>query len=132
MCPPCKVHGELMGGLSCPMHCIESIIGQGDGEVCQLELVSNNSALSRNALVSLVVPSQAHKLPKLLVSKSVEAPPTCRAGALPTECRHRTRHCSMFVKPQHTPLRELVLHKVLICSLRLLIECTHVPHVTAP
>ena len=26
----------------------------------------------------------------------------------------------MFVKPQHTPLHQLVLHKVLICSLRLL------------
>ena len=46
VCPPCKVHGELMGGLSCPMHCSESDVGQGDGEVvyskvCQLELVPN-------------------------------------------------------------------------------------------
>ena len=46
VCPPCKVHGELMGGLSCPMHCGESDVGQGNGEVvyskvCQLELVSN-------------------------------------------------------------------------------------------
>ena len=29
VCPPCKVHGELTGGLSCPMHCSESVIGQG-------------------------------------------------------------------------------------------------------
>ena len=29
VCPPCKVHGELMGGLSCPMHCSESVVGQG-------------------------------------------------------------------------------------------------------
>ena len=29
VCPPCKVHGELMGGLSCPMHCSESDVGLG-------------------------------------------------------------------------------------------------------
>ena len=28
VCPPCKVHGELMGGLSSPMHCIESVISK--------------------------------------------------------------------------------------------------------
>ena len=49
VCPPCKVHGELMGGLSCPMHCSESIVGlgccrRGGGvysKVCQFELVPN-------------------------------------------------------------------------------------------
>ena len=29
LCPPCKVHGELMGGLSRPMHCSESDVSQG-------------------------------------------------------------------------------------------------------
>ena len=52
--------------------------------------LSTPSGLSRNALVPLVVPSQAHKLRKLLVFKSIEAPLTCRAGALLTECRRRT------------------------------------------
>ena len=37
--------------------------------VCQLELVSN-SALSRNALVSLVIPSQARKVSCLCPSQS--------------------------------------------------------------
>ena len=29
VCPPCKVHGELMGGLCCPMHCSETDVSQG-------------------------------------------------------------------------------------------------------
>ena len=48
VCLPCKVHGELMGGLSCPMHCSESVVSQEDAvdvevcsKVCQLELVPN-------------------------------------------------------------------------------------------
>ena len=48
VCPPCKVHGELMGGLSCPMHCSEFFTSQGCcgrnvvySKVCQLELVPN-------------------------------------------------------------------------------------------
>ena len=30
VCLPCKVHGELMNGLSCPMHCSESVVSQED------------------------------------------------------------------------------------------------------
>ena len=48
VCPPCKVYGELMGGLSCPMHCSEFFTSQGCcgckvvySKVCQLELVPN-------------------------------------------------------------------------------------------
>ena len=46
-----------------------------------------------------------HKLRKLLVSKSVEAPPTCRAGALLTECRRRTS-----VVPATVPVRRPPAH----------------------
>ena len=46
VCPPCKVHGELM---SYPMHCIEFFTSQGCcvrkevvySKVCQLELLPN-------------------------------------------------------------------------------------------
>ena len=60
--------------------------GEGEGEGCMFTpcvpgtCPMHDCPLLIVLLVPLVVHSQAHKLRKLLVSKSVEAPPTCRAG----------------------------------------------------